>query len=342
MRHYVCHRATSLVEIDGDLTKAVWGSAPWSEEFVDIEGDLKPKPRFKTRVKMLWDDKFFYLGAELEEPQVWATLTERDSIIFFDNDFELFLDPDGDNHNYVELEINAFGTIWDLLMSKPYRDGGMPMTGWLFKNMLSAVKVKGPMNAPDSKSEGWMVEIAIPWSSIKEVCRCACPPKEGDMWRANFSRVEWPVEVVDGRYRKVEGKPEENWCWSPQGVVDLHRPEHWGVIQFTCLEGPQPALPDPSRTPRELLHRLYYAQRDFRNANGRWATSLCELEFESLRPIELHATPNYFEAIYHDGGKDWHIGSDSHFWQGESYESRCVRGETEFRPDFGAPNIDFK
>ena len=56
---------------------------------------------------MLWDDQFFYVGAELEEPHVWATLTERDSVIFHDNDFEVFIDPDGDTHLYYELEMNA-------------------------------------------------------------------------------------------------------------------------------------------------------------------------------------------------------------------------------------------
>ena len=67
------------------------------DDFQDIEGDKKPRPRFRTRAKMLWDDQFFYVAAELEEPHVWATLTKHDSVIFHDNDFEIFIDPDGDN-----------------------------------------------------------------------------------------------------------------------------------------------------------------------------------------------------------------------------------------------------
>ena len=97
---YVCYRTTNAVILDGKITEKAWESAPWTDSFVDIEGDLKPKPYHDTRVKMLWDENYFYFAALLEEPHVWATITERDEVIFKDNDFEIFLDPDGDTHNY--------------------------------------------------------------------------------------------------------------------------------------------------------------------------------------------------------------------------------------------------
>src|SRR5581483_2033492 len=81
---YVCYRTPSPITIDGDLKDAAWDAAPWTDAFGDIEGDRQPKPRFRTRVKMLWDDDALYIAAELEEPHVWATLTEHDSVIFHD------------------------------------------------------------------------------------------------------------------------------------------------------------------------------------------------------------------------------------------------------------------
>src|SRR4051794_24386140 len=78
---YVCYRARQPIVIDGKLDDAAWADAPWSESFVDIEGDAKPRPRYRTRMKMLWDDTCLYVAAELEEPNLWATLTEHDSII---------------------------------------------------------------------------------------------------------------------------------------------------------------------------------------------------------------------------------------------------------------------
>ena len=106
-KRYICYRTAGTITIDGTLDESSWQQAPWTNLFVDIEGNLKLKPRFRTRAKMLWDDDSFYIGADLEEPDVWAALTERDAVIFQDNDFEVFIDPDGDTHEYYEFEINA-------------------------------------------------------------------------------------------------------------------------------------------------------------------------------------------------------------------------------------------
>ena len=97
-RGYVAFRAASSIVVDGRLDEASWKSAPWSDAFVDIEGAAKPAPRHQTRVKMLWNEIYFYIAADLVEPHLWATLTEHDSVIFRDNDYEVFIDPNGDNH----------------------------------------------------------------------------------------------------------------------------------------------------------------------------------------------------------------------------------------------------
>ena len=99
-RGYVAYRASAPVQVDGKLDDAAWRAAPWTEDFVDIEGDKQPRPRLPTHAKMLWDDAYFYIGAELREPHVWATLTRHDAVIFHENDFEVFIDPNGDNHEY--------------------------------------------------------------------------------------------------------------------------------------------------------------------------------------------------------------------------------------------------
>src|SRR5438034_51297 len=46
---YVCYRARGPVRIDGQLDDDAWNAAPWTDDFVDIEGDIRPRPRFRTR-----------------------------------------------------------------------------------------------------------------------------------------------------------------------------------------------------------------------------------------------------------------------------------------------------
>src|SRR6185436_18625535 len=182
-------------KIDGRLDEAAWQSAAWTDEFVDIEGDRRPKPRFKTRAKMLWDDTCFYIATQFEEPHVWGTLTKHDSVIFHDNDFEVFIDPDGDNHEYYEFEINALNTTWDLLLPRPYRDEGLGISNWEIAGLRSAVHVDGTINRPGDVDRGWTIEIAVPWKALGELARRPWPPREGDQWRINFTRVETPLRV---------------------------------------------------------------------------------------------------------------------------------------------------
>jgi hypothetical protein len=315
---YVCYRADKPIKIDGKLDDPAWAAAPWSEPFVDIEGDAKPKPRYRTRMKMLWDDQYLYIAAEIEEPHLWATLTEHDSVIFQDHDFEVFLDPDGDNQNYCELELNALNTTWDLLLTKPYRDHGRAINGWEIAGLKTAVHLDGALNDPSAKCRGWTVEIAWPMKSLKELTSVPVPPRDGDQWRIDFSRVEWDMEVVDGKYRKIKGNPENNWVWSPPGVINMHCPELWGYVQFsTAKPGSTAFRPDPERHARDLLHQVYYAQQEHRAKTGSYADSLEALKLDAAlfpKGLRIEKTSSSFDAdlpAKGDPASRWVISQDS-------------------------------
>jgi hypothetical protein len=192
-RGYVCYRTADPVTTDGLLNEKAWTDVPWTEYFVDIEGSSKPAPRLKTHAKLLWDDNNLYVAAEIEEPHVWANLRQRDTVIFFDNDFEVFIDPDGDTQAYYELEVNALATAWDLLLLRPYRDGGPAVTGWNIAGLQVGTHVDGTINNPADIDKGWTVEIRIPLTALKECSGPAGLPKAGDKWRIDFSRVECMV-----------------------------------------------------------------------------------------------------------------------------------------------------
>ena len=311
--------------MDGRLDEPDWQQAPWTREFVDIEGEGKPKPRFRTRAKMLWDDQYFYVGAELEEPHVWGTLTQHDSVIFRDNDFEVFMDPNGDSHEYYEFEMNALNTGWDLLLKKPYKDGGPALNEWEIPGLKTAVYVEGTLNNPTDQDKGWCVEIAFPWKALASYAHRRTPPQEGDQWRVDFSRVEWKINIVDGKYQKVPGTHEDNWIWSPPGIVDMHRPEKWGYVQFTKKSGEVSFVPDPALPARNALQEIYYAQRDYEAHNHHWAAGLDDLKLSSdlgaglLKPPTMKLTSDGFEAsaeIRLPNGRTqrWHIRQDALIW----------------------------
>ncbi len=237
-KKYVCQKVAESLKIDGSLKESDWQKASWTDLFVDIEGDKQPKPFMATRAKILWDDSCLYIAAMMEEKDVWAYQTIKDQIVFEENDFEVFIDPDGDGKNYFEMEVNAANNTFDLFLPKRYKEHGKPDHGYDMKGFKSAISIQGTLNNPSDKDSSWVVEMAIPFSAFTYREEKTPTPKSGTVWRINFSRVNWQTEVKDGRYeRKIApstGKrlPEYNWVWSPQGVIDMHQPETWGYLEF--------------------------------------------------------------------------------------------------------------
>ena len=269
-RTYVAHTTLETIMIDGKMTEPAWQQAKWSELFKDIEG--KKVPTYETRAKMIWDEENLYFFVELKEPHVWGTLKQKDTVIFYNNDFEVFIDPDGDTHDYYELEINALNTIWDLYLTKPYRNGAHVLNNWDIKGLRSAVHINGTLNDSRDIDEGWTIEIAIPWSFTTGPVGKTTVPKN-KFWRMNFSRVNWDFDLTDGRYsRKKDAKnnylPENNWVWSPQGVINMHEPEHWGYVYFSSHEA---AVDTAFEIPQDeyIKWYLYQLYRDYRSEDNR-------------------------------------------------------------------------
>lgn len=282
--HYVVKHVNKAPVIDGNIGQAEWQQAAWTTDFVDIEGDLKPKPFLQTNLKMLWDDSCLYIAARIRDPHVWATLKKHDDIIYLNNDFELFIDPLNTMHQYYEVEVNAYNTIFDLLLTKPYRNGGKPVISWNAAGIRSAVQIQGTLNNPSDQDTGWTVEMAIPFKALNATAQ-QIKPGNGSMWRINFSRVQYDTEIVNGDYRKLKDStgrtlPERNWVWSPQGVINMHCPERWGYLLFS--KGKKAAkfkMPD-AELQKKYLWLVYYKQKEWLKARGNYAPTLADLQLD--------------------------------------------------------------
>lgn len=107
---YTAQKIFSAIAIDGNINKEVWQNAKWSKHFVDmVTGEAA---MYNTQTAILWSDTHLYIAFTAEEPFVEATLTERDSIIFVENDLEVFIDG---KDCYYELEVNAANTVYEVL-----------------------------------------------------------------------------------------------------------------------------------------------------------------------------------------------------------------------------------
>ena len=256
--HYTAYRVAEPLSIDGKLDEASWGLAPLSPRFVDL---ITGRPTIHdTRAAVLWDDTYLYIGFWVEEPFVEATLTERDSLIWGENDVEVFV---AGADAYYELELNALGTIYEaaFVWEDAYERGGFsapefartapgyrPWNGvgftehprgprlgffqWDLPGLKAAAAVDGTINDNSDRDRGWTAEIAIPWAGLRAIADSdgrALPPRDGDTWRMDFSRFN--------TYR--EAKPAEDsggWAWSAHGIWDSHIPELFPYIHFSTTD----------------------------------------------------------------------------------------------------------
>lgn len=257
-----------------------WQRAPWSTPFGDITGDpeaVVPDTRFRA----LWDDDYLYFLAQLEPSPDFGTqahFTERNSPIYQkDSDFEVFIDPTGTHHNYLELEVNALNTVWNLKLDKPYDDGGHEHSGRVARpgepdyydvnDQITATRVvHGSLNA--EKGALWTVQIAWSWEDLGR------KPALGDYWKINFSRVEKEGDV--------------NWTWQPQrvwdpvsrsyqGRVNMHLPDSYGYFVLAEESGSTGAPPDPTFLLRQAAMSVYYAQRYHKEQTGGYSDTLDDL-----------------------------------------------------------------
>ena len=321
-RSYIAYKTTDEIEIDGKAEETSWKNAPRSKDFIDIEGDKVPK--YQTYMKMVYDEDNLYFYAKMKEPHIWGTLKQRDTVIFYNNDFEIFIDPDGDTHNYMEFEMNALNTVWDLFIVKPYREPAPIVDSWDIQGLQSAVHISGTLNDASDEDDYWSVEVAIPWEVLKEANIHNNIPEE-EFWRINFSRVNWDFDLNDGTYSRKKAEngeylPEYNWVWSPQGVINMHEPEHWGYVYFSSKnagEQDEFIIPEDEKI-KWKLYELYRKQKGYFNRNGKWATNISEignktikLDGETLQPkLETHLTGWNIAVISPFTGKQYIIRED--------------------------------
>ena len=191
------------------LPPSVKVPAPDSESAValDLRDNLSgASPRQATRVTLARDATHLRLRFGCEDTQPWATLTRRDSPLYQEEVVEVFLDPFGDLECYFEIEVNPLNTVLDLMLRKIGK-GWRKELAWSCNGLETSVS---------RDAAGWSAALAIPFAAL-----APRPPAPGDVWRANFLRIDRPA-----------GAPRELSAWSPTCRNTFHEPARFGFVEF--------------------------------------------------------------------------------------------------------------
>jgi hypothetical protein len=259
-------RTSSPPVLAGGLDMPPWDGARWSGRFVDLVTGAPAL--YDTRVACLWDDEALYVGIHSEEPFLRGRLTERDSLIWYDDDVELFIAGDD---AYWELEVNQLGTVYEVLhvWADATREGrawhapaydprsrdargfvgngdpehwdwdGLHPRGhrwsfldWDLPGLRTGVSLAGTVGDDSDVDEGWDATIAVPWAGIAEVL---AGPAGADGWRPQAGAT---LRCCFARFENLESsgrpvRPTTGWTLNRHGRYDIHVPEAFPIVTLS-------------------------------------------------------------------------------------------------------------
>lgn len=219
IKEYTVNKTLSAITVDGVLNEAGWVNAPATDNLLNMNGTAAAQV---ANAKMLWSDTHLYFAFTIQDNSIWSTLTSRDAQLYTQDVLEVLIDKDGDGVNYTEIGFAPNGTLYDLLMDKPYSAGGNGNTAWNIANLEVKATVTGTINTATGGVQ-WLVEAALPFAGIPSTPASFGKPNAGDTWRLNFARA-------DHNYNSANS--EKLYTWTYTDGVTNHLPSRFGKVTF--------------------------------------------------------------------------------------------------------------
>ena len=217
-------RATAPIVLDGRGTDRAWSRAQRTAAWLNpVDGTAVEGG--DAWAKLLWDDTYLYVLMHARDPDVWATIRERDGALWDEEVLELYLDPSGDGRDYLELQLNPLGTVFDAVFPEPNQRDLASARAVDVEGMVTAVHVSGTVDDRTDADRSWSAEARIPFASLPgwETFE----PGDDATVRLNFYRYDRPADA-DGPATSA---------WSPVGPGSFHRPDRFGLGTFVGAFG---------------------------------------------------------------------------------------------------------
>ena len=205
------HKINENLTIDGDLSD-------WKTSFLGpfVVHDSGKKATQDTFVSLTWNDENLYIAYRVLDSKITGKPQKKDSQIFNTDDLvEVFIDPDGDGQNYVEIGVNAFSSYYDMLLKCISPNCG----GW---NTSIDFDIPGIEAQSKITPEGFTTEIKIPFSGLETIKNGNfTKPKIGSKWKGNTFRIDY-------------GNITEYLALQPYKSLQFgfHQPQEFAVFEF--------------------------------------------------------------------------------------------------------------
>ncbi len=207
------------IVVDGNGDKAPWRQLkpigelhyPWHKR-----GAI-----YRTEVKMLWSDDYFYVLYVCEDENIRSVRTHYLDAVFRDSCVEIFISPDADNVSaYYTFEMNCCGAM--LNRHKDYL--GKKSRRWYpaGSKIGRSIRSRTFRTADDPSVKSWTIELAIPFYLFDGATgKNPNPPRDGSRWRFNVMRCGDEVYKQFGM-----------WSPSKERRPAFHRPGYFGEVVF--------------------------------------------------------------------------------------------------------------
>ncbi len=218
--------------VTAELTDPAWAQAAVITHLVPSLGAQAADPRFapadRTEVRVLWRPEALYVRFLCRDDEVFTPFDQtRDANHYLGDVAEIFIDPLGDQRQWIEVQLSPRGGILDLqtLATAPLvwdRDGKMlPRVSrrevwvdraWNYPDLRTAAGPWMEQGAP----RGWIADFALPAPALLR--RLQLTELQPMTLRANFLRYDGPMDPTTGQRATLIAR---NWATVIHGCPHL-------------------------------------------------------------------------------------------------------------------------
>jgi hypothetical protein len=212
-------RATAVPALDGRTDDPAWQSAPVINQFLEYEPNTGADPRFKTEVRVVYDDRNLYVLARMfdPEPDSIISLLSRRDVRTESEQLKLVIDSYFDRRTAFQFVVNPAGVKRDFYV---YNDNIEDATWDGVWDVATAID-----------SLGWVAEFRIPFSQMRFAERAEHTfgfMVVRDVARTK-QRISWPLY-----YRDRQGYVSQSGEIS--GIDSIPKPRRLEVLPYAVTK----------------------------------------------------------------------------------------------------------